>query len=337
MKASTRCNRRTVLAGLLATLGGSSRLLQGKVLAGKPQPGSIVKRLQGPLVPISTAFTEKEELDLKSTSQWVNWLIEQGIQLFWTTQGTSRYSFLSSAEIDDLNRSVAAVTRGRAILIAGTPFRADTNECIRFSQRAAGWGADIVMVQTPWAANPSPDQVFEHHQKIAQASPLPLFSYSLKQWPEGFLKRILELPQYVGMKNDMGNFVEHSNLLRTARLAGKEFVPMTGGWLRPFLYGHHFGARAFGALYLCGIRPKIVLDFFQHLEQQRYPEAVKIIQKYEEPMMELYGELGYHACFRASMRLRGLFGSHRDRFPMKTLDSGEVRRVGHLLESLGLL
>ncbi len=128
MKAISRCNRRTVLTGLLATLGGSSRLLQGK-----PQPDSIVKRLRGPLVPISTAFTEKEELDLKSTSQWVDWLIQKGIRLFWTTQGTSRYFYLSNTEIDDLNRSVAAVTRGRAILIAGTPFRADTNECIRFS------------------------------------------------------------------------------------------------------------------------------------------------------------------------------------------------------------
>ena len=58
---------------------------------------------------------------------------------------------------------------------------------------------------------------------------------------------------------------------------------------------------------------------------------------YEEPMMELYGELGYHACFRASMQLKGLFRSHRDRFPLKTLDSGEVRRVADLLENLGLL
>ena len=201
-----------------------------------------------------------------------------------------------------------------AIFIAGTPFRADTSECIRFTQRAAKWGADIVMVQTPWAANPSPDQVYEHHKKIAQASPLPLFTYSLKQWPRGFLKRILEFPQYVGMKNDKGDFTEHSDLLRTVRLTGKEFVPMTGGWLRTFLYGHHFGARAFADLYLCGIAPEIVLNFFQHLEQNRYPEAVKTVQKYEEPMMELYGELGYHACFRASMQLKGLF---RSRLPFE--------------------
>ena len=184
------------------------------------------------------------------------------------------------------------------------------------------------MVQTPWAANPSPDQVYEHHRKIAEASPVPLFTYSLKQWPRGFLKRILELPQYVGMKNDEGDFVEHSNLLRTVRLSGKEFVPMTGGWLRPFLYGHHFGARAFADLFLCGIRPKIVLEFFQHLEQHRYPQAVEIVGKYEEPMMELYGELGYHACFRASMRLKGLFRSNRDRFPSKTLDPKQVDKSG---------
>ena len=83
--------------------------------------------------------------------------------------------------------------------------------------------------------------------------------------------------------------------------------------------------RLFGrVLHRPGIGPKIVLDFFQHLEQHRYPEAVKTVQKYEEPMMELYGELGYRACFRASMEKIRFLGEtskvlpHRLEMPFRT-------------------
>lgn len=46
--------------------------------------------------------------------------------------------------------------------------------------------------------------------------------------------------------------------------------------------------------------------------------------------MELYGELGYHACFRASMKLKSLFRSHRGQFPLKTLD--RVKCAGWLIQ-----
>lgn len=131
---------------------------------------SLVDRLRGPLVPISTAFKDDDSMDLKSTAEWVGWLIKQGIKLFWTTEGTSRYYCISDRELNDLNQSVAEVTRGRAVFVAGAPRRYNTAHCIQFSERAAKWGADIVMIQTHWSRHPNADQAFEHHRAVAEAT-----------------------------------------------------------------------------------------------------------------------------------------------------------------------
>jgi dihydrodipicolinate synthase/N-acetylneuraminate lyase len=256
--------------------------------------------------------------------------------MFWTTQGTSRYSYLSDREIDDLNESVAKVTKGRAIFIAGTAYRHDAARSIRFSRRAAQWGADIVMLEPEWQRRPHAERAFRFHREVAEASPLPLFTYAVKGFPDRFLKRLLELPQYVGMKNDMGDFEPHSNLLRTIRLSGRTFVPMTGGTIRPYLYGHHLGAQAFADLLLGGVAPKIVIEFSRHLDRGNYREAVRIIQDYEEPLMEAFAPLGYHACFRAMRWIKGLTKSRQDRFPEKTLDQEGVNKMRQLVEKLEL-
>jgi hypothetical protein len=111
---------------------------------------------------------------------------------------------------------------------------------------------------------------------------------------------------------------------------------MTGGTIRPYLYGHHFGAQAFADLLLGGIAPKIVIAFSQHLDKGNYREAVRIIQDYEEPLMEAFAPLGYHACFRAMRWIKGLAKCRQDRFPENTLDRGGVNQMRRLLEELQL-
>lgn len=56
-----------------------------------PSIPSIAKKITGPLVPIMPAFDADENLDLDSTCRWVDWQIESGTRLFWTTYGTSHY------------------------------------------------------------------------------------------------------------------------------------------------------------------------------------------------------------------------------------------------------
>ena len=76
----------------LATSGGMavSALLPTRPTLPAEKAGdrqSLVDRLRGPLVPISTAFKDDDSMDLKSTAEWVGWLIKQGIKLFLDHRG----------------------------------------------------------------------------------------------------------------------------------------------------------------------------------------------------------------------------------------------------------
>ena len=294
---------------------------------------SVTEKIKGPLIPIMPAFDSDGALDLESTCKWVNWLIERGIRLLWTTYGTSHYICLTDAEVMELTEAVAQVTKGRAIFIASSAYHWSTLKCISFVEFAAGCGVDIVKLQIDWSWRPTEDMVFEHYRKIAESSALPLFAYTnivpavTGGMTNSLLKRILDLPQFVGMKNDSGDFYEHSDYLRTIRQHGGEFTPVTGGSMRSFLYGYNFGARAF-ASGLGMIAPHLPISFAAYLNEGKQDMAVKIIREYEEPIQSAFAAIGaYHACCHAVLMLNGLFRSHCIRFPWPTLNKNEVESV----------
>jgi 4-hydroxy-tetrahydrodipicolinate synthase len=306
---------------------------------------AIVDDIRGPLVPILPAFAEDDALDIDSTCNWVDWLIGEGIRLFWTTQGTTHFWCLTDAEVRDLTRALAQVTRGRAVLIASSRLNWSTRETIEFVHLAAEWGADIAKLQVDWSFNPKEDLVFEHYRAVAQASPIPLFAYTAAVpavtggMSTELLKRILDLPQFVGMKNDSGDFYEHASYLRAIREHGARFTPVTGGSMESFLHGHPFGARAFAVA--VGIAaPQIPIAFHRRLEEGDQAGAVEIVRKHEQPIVAAFSSLGpalHLSCWRVAAWLKGRFASYRTRFPLRALTAEEVEWARRCLADAGLL
>ena len=298
---------------------------------------AIVDRIRGPLVPIIPAFGEREELDLDSTCKWLDWEIEQGVPLFWLT-GSSRYLSLTDAEVFDLTKAVAEVARGRALLIAATNFHWPVHMCRRYLDHAAEHGAEIVTLHMLYGNDD--DSIFDFYRAIAQDSPLPLFAYTAPGMGKGIspqlLKRILDLPQFVGMKNDAGDFYEHRAFLSTIRQHGARFTPLTGGSMMSFLWGYDFGAQAFTSAYGVGA-PSIPLKFYQHLVEGRRAEAERIVTEYEEPMLDDFVDMGGWHALKAALVYRGFYRTWKERFPQHTLTEEEAQRVKAHLEGKGLL
>ena len=295
---------------------------------------SVVDKIRGPLVPIVPAFDDDERLDLESTQRWLDWIVGSGIPLVWLTYGTSRYFALSDEEVQALTKAVAEVTRRRSLLIAATNFHWPVHQSRRYLEFAADCGADVVAVQCNWHVNPSDDAVFEYYRRVAVDSPLPLFGYTLKVsgrtpgMSNALLKRILGLPQFVGMKNDSGDFYEHRSYLETIRRTGAKFTPLTGGSLMSFLWGHDFGAQAFATGYGI-IDPATALAFYEHLISGRRGKALAIVQEREETLLAALGKVGGWSALRAGLVFKGFFASRRERFPVRTLtdDEAEIVRV----------
>ena len=304
----------------------------------------LFERLAGPLVPVMPAFDADESVDLDATARWIDGLISAGIGAFWTTYGTSHYLSLGDREIDDLTAAVADVTRGRAAFIASTQFHWPTRQCLAFTEHAARHGADVIKVQVDWRLRPAEDVVLARYRALADASPLPLLAYALGGATFGaagggpsadLFRRLLEVPQIVGMKNDAGDFYEQTVFLAAVRAAGRPFEVITGGSMESFLHGHQFGQRTY-AVALAMLAPAIVLGFDRALARGDRGEAVRIVRDVEQPFTAAISPLGHWAALHEGLRLLGHFPSRTVRFPLRTLDEAGAVTVARALEDLGL-
>ena len=299
----------------------------------------LFERLVGPLVPVMPAFVADESVDLDATARWIDGLISAGIGAFWTTYGTSHYLSLGDREIDDLTAVVADVTRGRAVFIASTQFHWPTRQCLAFAEHAARHGADVIKVQVDWRLRPAEDVVLARYRALAEGSPLPLLAYALGAAGGGpsadLFRRLREVPQIVGMKNDAGDFYEQTVFLAAVRAAGRRFEVITGGSMESFLHGHQFGQRTY-AVALAMLAPAIVLGFDRALARGDRGEAVRIVRDVEQPFTAAISPLGHWAALHEGLRLLGHFPSRTVRFPLRTLDEAGAVTVARALEDLGL-
>jgi dihydrodipicolinate synthase/N-acetylneuraminate lyase len=175
------------------------------------------------------------------------------------------------------------------------------------------------------------------NKEVADASPMPLFTYSLPGFSLDFFKRILELPQFVGIKNDAGNYAPHTDLLRIIREHGATFSSMSGGSMKPYMLSHPFGARAFADIRIAGIAPHLVIEFSRLMDERKYQEAVKVIWEYEEPLREKFETLSFTHPYRTCLKIAGHFKSDYDRNTKTSISEDEKMIVRKALEAVGLL
>ncbi|MBM4408364.1 MAG: dihydrodipicolinate synthase family protein [Chloroflexi bacterium] len=304
----------------------------------------LLDRLAGPLVPVMPAFRDDQSLDLDATARWIDGLITAGIGAFWTTFGTSHYLSLSDAEIDDLTAAIADVTRGRAVFVASTQFHWPLHQCLAFAERAARSGADVIKVQVDWRLRPAESVVLERYRTLAAGGPLPLLAYALGGATFGataggpsadLFRRLLEIPEIIGMKNDAGDFYEQTAFLAAVRASGRRFEVVTGGSMESFLHGRQFGQRAY-AVALAMLAPAIVLGFERALAAGDRAEAIRIVRDIEQPFTAAISPLGHWAALHEGLRQQGRFPSRAMRFPLRTLTNDEAAIVGRAMAGLGI-
>lgn len=304
---------------------------------------AIVSRLVGPLAPIMPAFNNDESLNIDATCNWVDWMIQGGIKLFWTTAGSSHYLCLTDDEIISLNRELARTIGERAIFIASNPWQWAAADVRRFVEDTAGWGGvDIVKVQQNWQWSPSADQVVARYTAIARDSPLPLFAYAFPPdaATNGLLERVIELPVFVGLKNDTDQFRGQLAFMQTVeRTCGLErFIVMPGGGLPDVVFAHDYGLRAYGDV-TPWFSPAASLTFARHIEANDHAACVNFIREWEQP---LRGILTAHkmrlwSFGHTAAMLLGHFPSDQMRFPVQRASPDAVAAVRGYLEAHHLL
>lgn len=131
----------------------------------------------GIITAMVSPFTDQGELDDAAAERLAHWLVEHGSQGLVVAGTTGESPTLSEEERE---RLFYAVRRGagRVPVYMGTGSN-DTRHAVQLSQQAEAWGAQGLLVVTPYYNRPSQEGLFRHFAKVAENVSIPVIMYNV--------------------------------------------------------------------------------------------------------------------------------------------------------------
>ncbi|MBD3422612.1 MAG: hypothetical protein GF398_21055 [Chitinivibrionales bacterium] len=301
----------------------------------------LKRKIKGPVYPIPPAFNEDHSIDFDSIRNYVNFLNSKNVRTIMITAGTSRFNLLTEEEIREFNRVVVEANQKKAITIAANPMVGSTQKAVEFAKYAEQIGADSILLYYSERYY-NDDRIISFFESIAQAVDIGLLIHGLPmrsayagvspttQFSVGLCKRLLEIDNLIGMKEESGN--ENLRYKLATNLSERMAIIVAGGSMRKFLSCVLFGVQS----YLVGVGsfvPDIEEEFYNAVERQDYQGALKIVKKYEEPFFDVAFPMGWHIAMKGAMSLLGLMPV-RERPPLQQAEAGEMEGIAKILETM---
>ncbi len=224
--------------------------------------------------------------------------------------------------------------RGRKPVVVGVGFSLPV--ACELAAAVEKSGADGVLALPPQYSNATEDGLFEYYRAIAAATRLGvvLFQTPACSFSTSLLKRLAEIPNFVGMKDEHGDM---KHFVHQWRAVGDrlELLCGVGEILAPSYFA--LGAKAFtsGIVNFMPTTPLKILDL---LRARRFEEAARVVESEALPIYELRGRRpGYVVVvIKEAMNLCGMkVGPVRPPLaPLAPKDRQDLRRE---LDRLGLL
>jgi 4-hydroxy-tetrahydrodipicolinate synthase len=166
-----------------------------------------------------TPFGSALEVDLERAGELASMLVEEGSDGLVVAGTTGESPTLTGAEKLQLLSRVAEAVAGRAYVLLGTGTN-DTRTTVELTRQARDYGADGVMMVTPYYNRPPQAGLEEHFQRAAAATGLPVMLYNVpgrtgvNLLPATVQRLAAAVPNLVAVKEASGNLDQVSELCR---------------------------------------------------------------------------------------------------------------------------
>jgi 4-hydroxy-tetrahydrodipicolinate synthase len=166
-----------------------------------------------------TPFDDAGEVDHEGVATLARWLVEQGNDALVVTGTTGEASCLTDEEQVAVWYTVREAVDVPMIVGSGTN---DTRHAAELTARAAGAGADGVLLVTPYYNRPSQAGIEAHFRHVAAATELPVVLYDIpvrtgrKISDEVILRLARDLPNVVALKDAAGSPAATARLIAAA-------------------------------------------------------------------------------------------------------------------------
>lgn len=176
---------------------------------------------KGAGVALVTPMKEDLSVDYEKLEELVNFHVENGTDAIIICGTTGEAATLSHEEHLDVIKACVEYTKKRIPVVAGTGSNC-TETAIYLSQKAEEYGADGLLVVSPYYNKATQDGLVKHFTAVANSVKLPILLYNVPSrtgcniLPETIVKLVKNVDNIVGVKEASGNISQVAKLMELA-------------------------------------------------------------------------------------------------------------------------
>ena len=173
---------------------------------------------KGAGVAVVTPMKNNEEVNYEKLEELINWQIDQGTDAIIIAGTTGESSTLTMEEHAEVIKAAVEFTKHRVPVVAGTGSNC-TRTAIQLSQEAEEFGADGLLIVTPYYNKATQAGLVKHYTQIAQNTKCPIILYNVpgrtgcNLLPETVATLVKNNSNIVGLKEATGNVAQASKTM----------------------------------------------------------------------------------------------------------------------------
>ena len=193
-------------------------------------------------VAIVTPFNEDESINYDKLDQLIDYHCNNGTDSIIICGTTGESATMSEKEHMECVKFAIERTKGRLPIIAGTGSNC-TRTAIDMSKEAASYGADGLLVVTPYYNKATQEGLVGHYTAVAKEQKAPIIMYSVASRtgcniePATAARLIKEVDNIVGIKEASGNISQVAKIMHLTDGKADLYSEMTIRSYRFFLLG----------------------------------------------------------------------------------------------------
>ncbi len=289
--------------------------------------------IKGSIVAIVTPF-KNGKVDEKALGNLIEWHIAQGTAAIVPCGTTGESATLDYDEHYRVIEFTIEVVNKRVPVIAGTGANS-TDETIMITEKARKYGADAVLLVTPYYNKPTQEGLYRHYKAVAEAVDIPIVLYNVPgrtgvNMLPGTVARLAEVKNIVAIKEATGDMKQVSEIIR---LCGDRITVISGDDFTtlPLLALGGKGVISVSA----NVAPKDVSEMCACWEKGLYEEARKIHYRLEPLNQAMFIETN-PIPVKTALAMMGKI-QEEFRLPLCEMSPSNKEKLKKVLEDLKLI
>ena len=280
-----------------------------------------------------TPMTESG-VDYEAFGRFIEFQIENGINALVAVGTTGESATLSQEERKDVIRFSLETVAGRVPVIAGTGTN-NTEHVLDFTKSACSYGADAVLVVTPYYNKATQGGLYKHFSMVADAATKPVIMYNVPSRtgcnlrPET-VEKLAEHPNIVGVKEASGDM---SQVVEIAARCGDKLDIFSGddALTVPMMSMGGMGCISV----LSNVVPKLAVEMTDRFFAGDVAGAAEIQCRTLPLVNALFSEVNPIPA-KAAVSAMG-FGQEHLRMPLTPMEDGTRQNLYAQMRKLGVL